>query len=121
MRVAVAWIWHETKCFPECSSGGGAGVDRHLASQRAGTLKQRDGQLTSDTEAPKRGSNIEAPHAQCARYGGVDGHSSDPSQCASNVSHQQCFSFASEALSIRHPLDHEPLQKTVTLASRLSL
>src|SRR3954466_3674749 len=102
MRVTVAWIWHETEFFPECSGASGAGVHRHVASQGAGTLKQRDGQLTSDTKAPKRGSNIEAPHAQCARYGGIDGHSSDPSQRASNVSHQQCFSFTSEALSIRH-------------------
>src|SRR3954447_4359759 len=67
MRVTVAWIWRETEFFPECSGDGGAGVHRHVASQGAGTLKQRDGQLTSDTKASKRGSNIEASHAQCAR------------------------------------------------------
>jgi len=119
MRMAVAWIGHETKRLPEWRSIGGAGVDRHLASQGSGSLKQREGQLASNAEAPKRRSNIEAPHAPCARYGGVDGHASNPSQFASKVGSKQCLSFMSEALPTRYPLGHEPLQKPVALASRL--
>src|SRR3954469_3094173 len=98
---------------------GGAGVHRHLASQGSGSPKQRKGQLASNAEAPKRRSNIKAPHAQGVRYGGVDGHSSHPSQFAFNVSSKQCLSFTSKALPTRHPLGHEPLQKPVALASRL--
>ena len=119
MRMAVAWIGHETKRLQNGEASGvpALTVTWHLKGRDLSSRERAS--LRSNAEAPKRRSNIEAPHAPCARYGGVDGHASNPSQFASKVGSKQCLSFMSEALPTRYPLGHEPLQKPVALASRL--
>lgn len=109
-NMGIAILDKETKLkrLPKFRRTVVSRMDGDAAAEASRVIQKRQSKHPADAATAHRGADVETPHPQRSRQGGLDGHASDTNECFVRKGAEQPFAVTREADVASCPLIDKP-------------